>query len=146
MRNFDHDYVEEVIRRLGRITPDAKPAWGKLTRQGMIQHLADSVRYSMGRLGDVPDRSNWVLRKVIAPLILNEIIRLPRNLPAPPYPKRAAQDDLETLHALLEEYLGLVQAGEFAPKRNSALGDIGVDGWAKMHLVHFEHHMRQFGV
>jgi hypothetical protein len=146
MRHFDHDYVLDVIRRLSAIKPDAKPAWDVLTRQGMIQHLADTVRFSMGKLGDLPDRSNWFSRKIIAPLILNGIVPIPRNLKTPDYARRSTQDDLETLHALLEEYLSLVQAGEFVPKRHPALGDLGVDGWAKLHLVHFEHHLKQFGM
>lgn len=146
MRPFDHDYVDEVIRRLGRLRPDAKPAWGTLTPPGMVQHLADSMRFSLGRAGDLPDQSNWFSRNLVAPLILNGIVRIPKNMKAPGYPKRSANDDIETLHALLEEYLGLVQAGELVPHRHPALGDLGVDGWAKLHYVHFEHHLRQFQV
>ena len=96
----------------------------------------------------MPDSSNWILRRIVGPLIMNEKLRMPRNLKtaaatgAPPN----VQDDLETLHAVLEEYLGVVQTGEFNSRTHPAFGDIGVDGWAKMHVVHFEHHMRQFGV
>ena len=145
MRHFDHDYVAGVIQRLGAIKPEAKPAWGKLTRPELIQHFGDSVRYSMGRAGTVRDQSNWIMRTIVAPLILNGIIRIPKNVKAPAHSMRPARDDLETLHAVLDEYLGLVQAGEFEPPLHPLFGDIGVDGWAKMHLVHFEHHFRQFG-
>jgi hypothetical protein len=146
MRHFDHDYVTNVIARLGKIRPDATPAWGRLTPRGMIQHLADAVRYSMGKGDDLPDASTWFTRNVAAPLILNGIIRIPRNAKEPGYTSRGGRDDLESLHAILEEYLGLVQAGEFEARRNPVLGDIGVDGWARLHMVHFEHHLRQFGV
>jgi len=146
MRHFDHDYVVEVIQRLGAIKPAAKPQWGTLTPQELIQHLGDSVRSSMGRAGAVNDRSNLIMRKIVAPLILNEIIRIPKNVKAPAHSMRSAHDDIETLQALLEEYLGLVQADELKPEPHPAFGNIGVDGWAKMHFVHFEHHFRQFGV
>ena len=146
MRNFDHDYVADVVRRLGRLKPDARPKWGKLAAPGMIQHLGDSVRFSMGRAGEVPNVSNWFTRTIVAPLILNGIVRIPKNIKAPELSKRSSYDDVESLHALLEEYLGLVQAGEFVPARQPVFGDIGIDGWAKLHLVHFEHHLRQFGV
>lgn len=146
MKHFDHDYVAGVIQRLGAIVPDAKPAWGTLARGGLIQHLGDSVRYSMGRAGTVRDRSNWIMRKIVAPLILNGIIRIPKDMKAPAHSLRPARDDLETLQAVLDEYLGLVQAGALEPKPHPTFGDIGVDGWAKMHVVHFEHHFRQFGV
>ena len=146
MRHFDHDYVEDFMKRLAKIPPDAKPRWGKMTPRAMVQHLADTVRFSMGKAGDVPDRSNAFSRRIVAPLILNGIVPIPKNLKAPPYPKGSSQDDIETLHAILDEYLGLVQAGGLAPKRHPVLGDLGVDGWAKMHYRHFEHHLKQFGV
>lgn len=148
MKDFDHDFVTEAVARLGGIEPDAKPAWGVLTRQGLYHHLADIVRFSMGKGGRMPDTSNWIMRRIVGPLTMNGVMRIPKNLKtpmatgAPP----SVQDDLETLHAVLEEYLNLVQAGELNPRPHPAFGDIGVDGWAKMHVVHFEHHMRQFGV
>ena len=54
--------------------------------------------------------------------------------------------DTETLHAVLETYLELVQAGELVPRAHPVFGDIGVDGWANLHIAHFEHHLKQFGV
>ena len=146
MRHFDHDYVDDVIVRLRGLKPDTKPAWGVLTPPRMIQHLAQTVRYSMGRLGDSPDVSNVFLRAIVRPLMLNGIMPILKNLKAPDYPQINKADDLESLQAVLEEYLGLVQLGEFNPKPHPAFGPIGIDGWAKMHLRHFEHHLRQFGV
>lgn len=146
MRDFDHDYVEEAIGRLKQLKAGASPAWGKMTPEQMIEHLANSVRYSMGRLGDVPDKSNWLLRRIVAPLIMRGVIRIPKNIRGSDFPKRPYRDDLETLHAVLEEYLAVVQAGELEPKPHPGFGDIGVDGWAAMHYLHFEHHLRQFGV
>jgi len=147
MRHFDHDFVNDVMARLGRIRPDAKPRWGVLTPAGMIEHLADTIRYSMGRGGDLPDRSNWFMRAIAAPLVLNGIFPMLKNYPEPGYGKmRRGHDDLESFHALLEEYLSLVETGAMTPKRHFLFGDIGVDGWAKMHVVHFEHHLKQFGV
>jgi len=150
MVSFDHDYVAEVIGRLGKLEPDATPAWGRLTADGMIAHLADAVRYSMGKGAQVKRLDNWFLRGIVAPLILNGLVRIPKNVKGPDFrhPDRAAgpPDDLDTLHAVLEEYLGLIQAGELQCEPHPAFGDLGIDGWAKMHMRHFEHHMRQFGV
>lgn len=148
MRHFDHDYVADVIRRLSSIRPDATPAWGTLTPQGMVAHLADTVRYAMGRGGSLPDSSSWFSRNIVRPLILSGMVRIPKNIKAPEPLKRDPRlsgGDIETLHALLDEYLSLVQAGEFDPKPHPYLGDIGIDGWARMHVLHFEHHLRQFG-
>jgi len=138
--------MAEVLRRLGRIQPDARPGWGKLTPALMIRHLADAVRYSMGKGPEIPFAGNWLTRHIVAPLILNGVVRIPRNIAGANVSGTAGNVDLETLHAVLDEYLALVQAGELEPRPHPSFGPIGVDGWDKMHLRHFEHHLRQFGV
>ncbi|HUW60380.1 MAG TPA: DUF1569 domain-containing protein [Candidatus Bathyarchaeia archaeon] len=147
--HFDHDYLVDVINRLQQIKPDAIPRWGTLTPSKMFAHLIDSVRYSMGKAGDLPDKSNWLSRRILAPLILRGIVKIPKNVkgatstgPVTP----PSQADLETLHAVLEDYLALVQAGELEPKPHPVFGHIGVDGWDRLHVLHFEHHLRQFNV
>ncbi len=150
MRLFDHDFAADVIARLRALEPDAKPAWGTLTPERMVSHLALSVRYSLGQAGVFPDKSNWLLRNVVCPLLLHGMLPMPKNVkltaPVGVPPDLPMSDDLETLHALLEEYLDLVQADELAPPRHAFFGDIGVDGWARLHVIHFEHHLRQFGL
>ena len=51
-----------------------------------------------------------------------------------------------SLAALLDEYLALVQSGELKTGLHPVFGDIGIDGWARVHVLHFEHHCRQFGL
>lgn len=150
MQAFDHDYVIEVIERLLRLDADATPSWGTMARDQMIGHLIRALQFSMGRGPKLADQSTWFRRWVFGPLILNGIVKIPKNLPLPKpagesRANRPVTGDLETLHAVLEEYMSLVQAGELNPPRHAFLGDIGVDGWAKMHIRHFEHHLQQFG-
>ena len=147
--HFDHDYLTDVIKRLEQVKSDARPLWGSLTPARMIAHLIDAVRYSMGKAGDMPDKSTWFSRRVACPLVLRGIVKIPRNVKAatpsgPVTPPGHA--DVETLHAVLEDYLGLVQAGEFDPKPHPYFGQVGIDGWDRLHVLHFEHHLRQFNV
>jgi hypothetical protein len=148
VRAFDHDFVDEVVARLEKIPADAKPLWGTLNRDRLVAHLIGVVRYSMGRLGTMPDAGNWFTKRVLAPLVMNGIVPIKKNVKlrgAARPPQTATPEDLETLHALLEEYLQLVQADELTPPPHPFFGDIGVDGWAKMHVAHFKHHLKQFG-
>jgi hypothetical protein len=149
MRHFDHDFVRDLLVRLGGISPAERPRWGSLTRDRLIGHLAAALRYSMGRAGKAPRRDTWLIRRVVAPLFLSGILRMPRNLKSPfehLENKGVSTGDLETLHALLEDYLRLAETGELSPEPHPVFGDIGVDGWARLHVLHFEHHLRQFGV
>ena len=150
MRSFDHDFVENILQRMSKIPADAKPAWGKMTRDELIGHMTMVMRYTLGKGPEMPDKSTWVSRNIIRHLILNGIVAIPQNvrLPKPKKPGEAPPPtgDMETLHAVLEEYLSAAETGRLSPPPHFFFGDLGVDGWAKMHVLHFEHHLKQFGV
>jgi hypothetical protein len=151
MRHFDYPYAEEVLARLERIPDDAVPHWGKLRKNTLIEHPIFTLQYSMGEHQPFPVLGKWYVRWFLAPLILHGILPLPKNVPIPK--KWAAQGvtlrspgDLNTLAGCMEEYLKHVQEGTLVPNPHPAFGYIGVDGWDRMHVIHFEHHLRQFGV
>lgn len=150
-RPFDHDFVAEVIARLGKLRPDAKPRWGKMTADEMVGHLIESLRSAMGRGPELPDVSTWFTRNLIGPLLLAGWLPIPKNVKGvrpvgTPNDAPMPRGDAETLHAVMDEYLRLVESGELDPPRHPAFGEIGVDGWAQMHVLHIEHHLKQFGV
>ncbi len=145
MRSFDHDYADELIERLRQIPEGAKPQWGSMTREQLYAHLADVLRYSMGRGGPPEDQSTWFSRHLVKPLFLSGLLRIPKNIKVPGL-ESMPDGDLETLQAVLEDYLHMVQAGELEPCPHVYFGMLDVDSWARMHVAHFEHHLRQFGV
>ena len=146
MRAFDHDYVNELVARLGKLRPDAKPAWGAMSAPEMLGHLMLALRYSMGKGPKLPFVGNWATKRLLAPLILHGVLPIPKNVKLPRMESPLPQADLETLHMTLEEYLSRVHTGDLEPPHHPMFGDIGVDGWAKMHVRHFEHHLKQFGL
>ncbi len=151
MQHLDNDYAEEVLQRLRRIPEDAVPKWGSLRRNTLIEHFIWTLRHSMGRSRQVPHFGNWLSRRVIGPLFIRGLLPLPRNLRLPQYLLAEGivlrePGDLETLQALIEEYLALVPADELQPAFHPWFGNIGIDGWDRIHVRHFEHHLRQFGV
>ena len=128
MQHFDSDYAHQVLERLQSIPPDAVPRWGRLRRDSLIEHLIWVLRHSMGRSQQLPHFGNWFSRRVLAPLFLHGLIPMPRNLQVPARFRDQGvtlreAGDLETLHALMEEYLALVQADELAtaPDRKSVV-------------------------
>lgn len=147
---FDHDYVNESMERLATLAHDAQPAWGKMTPEALPTHLAGLVLYSMGRSQPIDDTSNWLQRNVLKRLLLAGVLRIPKNIKVPDrVAERLAAPkpyDIESLHALLEEYLGSILADDIDPPPHPALGRFSVDDWACFHCRHFEHHFRQFGL
>ena len=151
MQHFDNDFAQRTIVRLRKIPAEATPQWGKLRGATLIPHFIWAIKHSMGRSTKVPYVGNWLSCKVFGPLIIRGIIRIPKNVTLPkPFQDRGIDlqepGDIETLQALVEEYLALVQADELKTGLHPAFGDIGVDGWDRIHVLHFEHHLRQFGV
>ncbi len=151
MEHMDTDYVERVVARLGRIAPDAVPLWGVLRRDTLIEHLVWVVLHSMGRSAQMPFCGNWFTVHVLGPLFMVGLLPIPRNIQIPRRLRERGvtmrePGDLDTLRRLLEEYLNLVQADELSPAPHPLFGDVGIDGWDRIHVVHFEHHLRQFGV
>ncbi len=148
--HFDHDYVAESMERLSALPADAKPAWGRMTPAELPSHLAGLVLYSMGRNGSIQVRSNWVQRNVLKHLLIAGLMRIPKNIKASDkvaeYIAPPKTYDVESLHALLEEYLGLILADDLEPPPHPVLGPFTVDEWASFHCRHFEHHFRQFGI
>ncbi len=149
MRSFDHDYIAHLMTRLGQIQADTRPAWGRMNRSQMVRHLADTVRYSMGNGHLLPDKSTWISRKILGPLVMHGLVRIPKNIQGDPLPRLDLGDILEInpdqyLLYTLQGYLDAVQADEFTPHPHPAFGTISVDAWAKVHVAHFEHHLRQF--
>lgn len=150
MRYFDHDTARETLRRAAGIPADAAPRWGTMNRDQMFGHLAETTLYTMGRRGPGVDRSTWFTRNLIKPVILSGAVKLPRNVKLPRRPGQPApmmaDGDIESLEAVIDEYLALAQAGELEPRLHPFFGLLGVDEWARFHVLHFDHHLRQFGV
>ena len=127
MRAFDHDYAEEVIARLARIPENAQPRWGRLTRDQLYAHLTNALRYSMGRSGEPLNKSTWYSRNVIRPLLFLGVLRIPKNVKIPGLEK-IPDGDLETLQAVMDDYLNLVQSDELEPYPHIFFGELDVNG------------------
>ena len=147
MRPFDQSYVDDIVRRLGSLPADAKPAWGRMTPRQLYAHLTTAVRYALGKEPETPNEGGFFGRWIAGPLILNGIIKIPKNQKAPKmYDRQPPEADIESLRAELQEVLDRINAGTLRPIPHPFFGDFGVSGWTKLSVIHAEHHARQFGV
>lgn len=151
MNHFDSDYAQKLFERIKQIPEDAAPFWGDMKRKDLIEHFIWSLQHIMGRSTCIPDFGNWFSRTILKKLIVNGIVPIPKNAKLPPQLTErgvVAQEpgDLETLQAIVEEYLQLVQADELVPAPHPFFGPMSIDEWDKLAVKHFEHHLKQFGV
>jgi len=148
MPRFDYHTASHIMKRIESIPPDRKPEWGEMNFHQMLGHLVDVFEYCMGNRPPMPDKSTFYNRHIAAFLLFNRINELPRNvrLPRPkPKPTDLPVADIETFQAVLDEYLSKAQAGELDPPPHPYFGKMSIDKWAKFHLIHMDHHLRQFG-
>jgi len=112
----------------------------------LYAHLLTAIGYPLGRVPQTPDEGGFFGHWIAAPLILNGIIKIPQNQPAPSmYAAAPPSASVEEVAQVLEDYLAAQAKPDFAPPPHPFFGNIGPRGWSKLHIVHLEHHLRQFG-
>lgn len=151
MPKLDRAFAKELVERFGKIPPDAKPKWGKMAPDELVRHLVGTMNYSMGKQEEQHFNGNWFFVNVVGPLAVNGVLPLPKNVVFKKASGEAApaltdEGDLETLAEAIEEFISQEESGELKTPRHAFFGDIGPEGWSKLHVVHFKHHLKQFGV
>jgi hypothetical protein len=139
----------ELIARLGKLTGEEKPAWGKMTLEQMLSHLVQS--------GDMPfetvvgDHSNLLSRTLLKPLVLY-VLPVPKDVKVAPdldqqqngrkplgigVDRPAVIESINKLGTLSQDHdcLGHPFFGKMSAKQ-----------WGVMAYKHMDHHLRQFGV
>lgn len=145
---FDPETHAELMERLGRLTPDTRPVWGKMQPSQMMEHTARVFDMATGR----KPMKQIFLGKALSWIFKNEFLGekpFRRNGPTGPDFKIQDQPEFESTRARLIELID-----EF---RN--LGESGLDGnvhgffgpltgkqWGETQYKHLDHHFRQFGV
>ena len=143
MRDFDRDYAHEIVQRLSALGSDRKPRWGVMCAGDLIPHLTHTVLWSMNRREPPPFAGNWVTVNILGPLAKRGWVPVLRNVKINGVEGNAA-DNLDDLQSAIGDYLSAVETGGLQPAAHPLFGQLGVDGWAQMHVKHFEHHFKQF--
>ena len=137
------------IERIRRITEASDRRWGTLTPAQMFDHLSRTIESS---IGDRPVDGNGVLLfKVAKRIVLSGVAPFPPNvLKTPPVFEPNGTGTVSTerdrLEALIDRFL---EARERNPKRapmNPLFGPMTMKQWGRLHGLHLNHHLAQFGV
>ena len=135
---------QELIDRLERLSPEAKPLWGKMTAPQMVAHLADWMRMAKGQLKAAP--KNRALR--FPPMKQLAIYWLPFPKGVPTAPELISRKPLGwTVEcAAVRQH---VQGFENLPTRwpeHPVFGKMSSKAWCVLGYRHMDHHLRQFGI
>lgn len=147
MPKYDRNFIDKTVERMSSLSTDSKPVWGSMTAPQMMAHLLVAVRYSLGKEKETPPEGGFLIRYILGPIFVNGILPFPKGVGKPAlYDAAAAQATVDELKAEMEEFLQAFESNRVDPPPHPLLGNLGPTGWSKLHVVHSDHHLRQFGV
>lgn len=149
---LDTDSATDFERRLRGLRVDAPARWGRMDAGAMLRHLRATLELSLGEVAaqrlvprwlGVP--AGWVFTTFFA--------RWPRGLggrltpiPALLPPEQATFDaERERVLALLRRFGERLAADPRARAPHPVFGELARWRWARLHALHLDHHLRQFG-
>jgi hypothetical protein len=148
MKTFwDRSTREEICARVAKLSPDARPQWGKFTSAQMLAHLNDAMRMATGELATAAKPTplkRWPVKQLVVYLM-----PWPKGAPtAPELLARCSQADLATEQAQFKQIadqLATKSASERWPE-HPAFGALTHKAWGVLKYRHADHHLRQFGL
>ncbi|MCW3077341.1 MAG: oxepin-CoA hydrolase / 3-oxo-5,6-dehydrosuberyl-CoA semialdehyde dehydrogenase [Bacteroidetes bacterium] len=146
---FDEPWLEAVLSGL---KPHAKPLWGKMSPQHILEHLTKTLKVSVGKIQIkmylTPEEGTVLKQKLIyGEMQLSAGIKSPILGDEPPALEYS--DFSEALNELKKEiiffknyYLDNPQAMHMHPR----MGELKHAEWEVFHNKHFTHHFKQYGL
>jgi hypothetical protein len=144
---FDQMDRAAILRRVGGLTPERMPMWGKFTAPEMVCHVSAGLRQA---LGDLDAGKPWGPFRfpVINWLAINVFPWPKGKAKSPPAllgTKPTSWDgDITALRELIERF------GQRGPSDawplSAAFGKISGKSWGVLEYRHLDHHLRQFNV
>lgn len=145
---FDGVTHEELIERIGRLTPESERLWGKMTASQMMEHTARALEMATGQ----KPMKQMFLGKLIGWAVKPGFISerpMPKNAPTGPSLKIQNDPDFEPtrdkLKGLITDFYGLGESGTDG-NIHGFFGSLTGKQWGETQYKHVDHHLQQFGV
>lgn len=146
---FVKSSLESILPLMNQLDSHEKPVWGKLTAQGMIEHLTDTLKIASGE----------VKQKLLIPAEKIESMQrfletdkeMVKNIEVPFAPKERilrnetisdAIDEFAEQWIVFEEHY----ENENTTETHPFYGDLNFDQWKKLNSKHLTHHFKQFNL
>lgn len=144
---FNKEDNSEMIARIGKINADSEPLWGKMDAAGMLFHLQEPIRVSLGEL----KLKRGFLGILFGKMALKQVLSdkpFRKGVPTSDEFKPSGKYDLD---AEKEKLVKLVS--ELAVKGPKAIskephpffGTLTPEEWSIITWKHLDHHLTQFG-
>jgi hypothetical protein len=148
MKNlFENQTVDEMIKRIDGLEPEAQRQWGRMDVAQMLAHCAAALEMASGKINPPRMLIGRILGPFVKPIYTNEKPFSPNN---PTEKKLVVSDsrvfsrEREHLKDCLREFQ---QGGEAKCTRHPHpfFGSLTPAQWSRGMYKHMDHHLRQFG-
>jgi hypothetical protein len=144
---FDAPVREELLERATRLTPQSKPAFGKMNVNQMVVHCTSGIGMMIGELKVAPKAGP--LRNPVLRYLIIHVLPWPKGAPTAPelIPPPDAGDftqNVTHLRAAINRIGARNPEGKF--DQHPAFGEINGNNLGVLVARHLDHHFRQFGV
>ena len=143
---------EEIFSRISILKETDNALWGKMNVNEMLCHIADQVRVAINQI-KVKDFSNFFTRIIASKLVLF-------GMPAPKgkvktFPEidlekgngtkpTSFENDRTLLKKIVSDFLE--KDSSFNYQAHGAFGPFSREQWGRIIYLHFDYHLKQFGV
>jgi hypothetical protein len=144
---LDPAECERTLQRLGTLTADSKPLWGRMNAAQMLAHCRVAMEVAQGKM---QLKRMW-LGFLIGPLVKRMVVGpkpFQRNGPTAPEFRMTGEHDFATERKALEDTLRAFQAGGAAgisKEPHPFFGKMTTGEWETLQWKHVDHHLQQFG-
>lgn len=144
-------FAAEYLPLIKKLKGSEKPQWGKLSAQGMVEHMTDSIGIAWGRVKEPMVTPAEHLEKAKSFAMSDKEFRpdtrntLMSETPAPL--RHTSMED--ATHELENEVFLFLSYYDFNPEAvvtNPFYGDLNYKEWLHLLHKHATHHLKQFAV
>ena len=148
-KDFDRKSVGHFLKRIGKIQESSERRWGTMSPAQMLAHVRLLVE---GSLGDIPvEGSGQIPFKWFKPIVLSGILPFPRGKAKAPAvflsdDFGSVAEECERLESSLYRFLSRFEEAPDRTQLNPLFGVMSMTQWGRLHGLHLNHHLSQFGV
>ena len=142
-----------ITTYLSKLKEDAKPKWGIMTAQHMVEHLENTVRIGAGEIQDFDIATPEEHLEKVQEMVYNHK-PMPRGHKHPLMKQgeleKLIHPDLDTAKAKLIEALDNLDAyfkeNPDTKTKNAVFGELNKFEWDLLNVKHLNHHFEQFNL
>ena len=133
-----------LLARIERVAPDARPLWGKMNAGAMLAHITESLRMACGEIECQPRK--LPIRFFPLKQLIIYLLPFPKGAPTAKEllqgSDRPAEESKTQLRRLFLAFASRKGSGRWPD--HPAFGRLTEREWGVLCYRHFDHHLRQF--